>query len=55
MNNNLWGPTDQHGITKIYKESTRSDAPQPFVMGVGNWRQRIEQWDKDNDGNCRQI
>jgi hypothetical protein len=51
MKDNLRGPMDQHGITKIYKDSTRSDVPEPFVMGVGNWRQRIEQWDKDNDGN----
>jgi hypothetical protein len=41
---------DQHGIKKIYKDSTRSDCAQPFVMGVGNWRERIKQWDGNFQG-----
>ncbi|HEU5120851.1 MAG TPA: hypothetical protein VFT71_07665 [Candidatus Nitrosocosmicus sp.] len=42
---------DEFGILKIYKSSKRSDAPQPFVMGIDNWHDRIEQWDgEDNDG-----
>jgi hypothetical protein len=42
---------DEFGIRKIYKSSARSDAPEPFVMGIGNWQDRTEQWDgEDNDG-----
>ena len=50
MNNARHDHLDEFGITKIYKDSTRSDAPQAFVMGIGDWKQRIEQWDKDNHG-----
>jgi hypothetical protein len=50
MSNAQHAHLDEFGITKIYKDSTRSDAPQAFVMGTGNWKQRIEQWDEDNRG-----
>jgi hypothetical protein len=43
-------PTDVHGIKKIYKSATRSDAPTPFIMGSTNWRNRIDQWEGDFDG-----
>lgn len=38
---------DEHGIKKIYKDSGRADAPISFVMGIGNWRDRIDQWEED--------
>jgi hypothetical protein len=41
---------DEHGIRKIYKDSTRPDVSPPFIMGLGNWRQRIEQWDGNFEG-----
>ncbi len=39
---------DEFGIKKIYRSSTRPDAPDPFVMGIGNWKNRIDQWDGDD-------
>lgn len=50
-------PIDIHGIKKLYKSSTRSDAPLSFVMGDSNWKDRISQWDGDfvNDGGLNVI
>lgn len=39
---------DEFGITKIYRSSKRSDAPEPFVMGIGNWKDRLDQWDGED-------
>jgi hypothetical protein len=41
---------DEHGIKKIYKDSSRSDAPKPFIMGLDNWRNRISQWEGSFNG-----
>ena len=41
---------DEFGIAKIYRSSKRIDAPKSFIMGIGNWQQRLKQWDGD-DGN----
>ena len=43
-------PMDEFGIKKIYKSSKRPDAPKPFVIGIGNWRDRLEQWDDEEEG-----
>jgi hypothetical protein len=40
---------DEHGIKKIYQDSDKRNAPASFVMGVGNWRNRIAKWDRDDD------
>ena len=36
---------DEFGIAKMYRSSKRIDAPKPFIMGIGNWQQRLKQWD----------
>jgi hypothetical protein len=41
---------DEHGIKKIYKDSSRSNAAKPFVMGLGNWEERISQWEGSFNG-----
>ena len=40
---------DEHGIKKIYQDSDKQNSPSPFVLGIGNWRDRIAKWDRDND------
>jgi hypothetical protein len=45
---------DEHGIKKIYKDSSRSDSPKTFIMGLenglDNWRDRISQWEGSFSG-----
>jgi len=41
------GRLDEHEINKIYKVSSRGDVPLRLVMGLGNWRDRIDQLEED--------
>jgi hypothetical protein len=38
---------DDHEIKKKYKDSSRTYVPIRFVMGLGNWRDRRDQWKED--------
>ena len=55
MTNKEESVLDEHGIKKIYKDATRSDAPKPFVMGIGDWKDRLEQWDGKFEGDGLDI